>query len=93
MLVLWICRCLLVGCKSVVANMEFRTVVQVDAPGFLIEPLEPILFVGSCFADHIGRRFSEEHMWSLTAIVRLAFFWNISDRWVTGAIAEGREHR
>lgn len=61
MLVLWICRCLLVGCKSVVANMEFRTVVQVDAPGFLIEPLEPILFVGSCFADHIGRRFSEEH--------------------------------
>jgi hypothetical protein len=41
--------------------MEFRTVVQVDAPGFLIEPLEPILFVGSCFADHIGRRFSEEH--------------------------------
>ena len=40
--------------------MEFRTVVHVDAPGFQIEPLEPILFVGSCFADHIGRRFAEE---------------------------------
>ena len=41
--------------------MEFRTVVQIDAPGFQIEPLEPILFVGSCFADHIGQRFAEEH--------------------------------
>ena len=40
--------------------MEFRTVVHVDAPAFQIEPLEPILFVGSCFADHIGRRFAEE---------------------------------
>ena len=40
--------------------MEFRTVVHVDAPGFQIEPLEPVLFVGSCFADHIGRRFAEE---------------------------------
>ena len=41
--------------------MEFRTVVQVDKPGFQIEPLEPILFVGSCFADKIGCRFEEEH--------------------------------
>lgn len=40
--------------------MEFRTVVEVDAPGFQIEPLESILFVGSCFADKIGRRFEEE---------------------------------
>ena len=40
-----------------------------------------------------ARRFSEEHMWSLTAIVRLAFFWNISDRWVTGAIATTSGYR
>ena len=40
--------------------MEFRTIVKVDAPDFQIEPLESILFVGSCFADKIGRRFEEE---------------------------------
>ena len=47
--------------KLVVADMEFRTIVKVEHPGFQIEPLESILFVGSCFADHIGRRFAEEH--------------------------------
>lgn len=41
--------------------MEFRTVVSLQKPDFQIEPLEPILFVGSCFADSIGRRFREEH--------------------------------
>ena len=41
--------------------MEFRTVVKIANPGFVIEPLEPVLFVGSCFADSIGRRFEEEH--------------------------------
>jgi len=41
--------------------MTFRTVVDVPSPGFTIEPLEEILFVGSCFADSIGRRFQEEH--------------------------------
>jgi len=40
--------------------MQFRTVVDIPKPGFLIEPLEPMLFVGSCFADSIGRRFEEE---------------------------------
>ena len=40
--------------------MEFRTIVDVPRPGFLIEPQERILFVGSCFADSIGRRFAEE---------------------------------
>ena len=40
--------------------MEFRTIVDVPKPDFQIEPLEPILFVGSCFADNIGRRFEEE---------------------------------
>lgn len=41
--------------------MEFRTIVNVSQPPFLIEPLEEILFVGSCFADSIGQRFAEEH--------------------------------
>ena len=41
--------------------MEFRTVVQIPKPSFQIEPLEAILFVGSCFADSIGQRFREEH--------------------------------
>lgn len=40
--------------------MEFRTIVDVPKPDFQIESLEPILFVGSCFADNIGRRFEEE---------------------------------
>ena len=47
--------------RLVAADMEFRTIVKVEHPGFQIEPLESILFVGSCFADHIGRRFAEEH--------------------------------
>ena len=40
--------------------MEFRTVVTLEKPEFRIEPLEQLLFVGSCFADSIGRRFAEE---------------------------------
>ena len=40
--------------------MEFRTVVDIEDPGFRIGPCEEMLFVGSCFADSIGRRFQEE---------------------------------
>ena len=40
--------------------MDFRTIVNIPSPDFQIEPLEPILFVGSCFADKIGCRFEEE---------------------------------
>ena len=40
--------------------MEFRTIVDVEKPGFEIEPCEEMLFVGSCFADNIGKRFQEE---------------------------------
>lgn len=36
------------------------TKVAVPSPGFAIEPQEDMLFVGSCFADSIGRRFTEE---------------------------------
>lgn len=39
--------------------MDFRTPVTITEPSFRIEPLEQILFVGSCFADKIGQRFVE----------------------------------
>ena len=40
--------------------MDFRTIVDIEDPGFRIGPCEEMLFVGSCFADSIGRRFQEE---------------------------------
>ncbi len=40
--------------------MEFRTVVHIEPPVFTIPPCERLLFVGSCFADHIGKRFQDE---------------------------------
>ena len=40
--------------------MEFRTIVDVPKPSFQIEPHDEVLFVGSCFADNMGRRFQEE---------------------------------
>ena len=40
--------------------MEFRTVVDIPKSDFQIEPREELLFVGSCFADSIGRRFQDE---------------------------------
>lgn len=40
--------------------MQFRTKVNIAKPDFEIEPCEEMLFVGSCFADNIGRRFKEE---------------------------------
>lgn len=39
--------------------MEFRTIVDIPAPGFEIQPCEEVLFVGSCFADEIGGRFRD----------------------------------
>ena len=40
--------------------MEFRTIVDIPSPEFTIEPQEKMLFVGSCFADNIGKRFVDE---------------------------------
>lgn len=40
--------------------MKFRTEIDINKPAFSIPPLERMLFVGSCFADNIGRRFKEE---------------------------------
>ena len=42
-------------------TMKFRTSVNIDKPSFYIEPLEDMLFVGSCFADSIGQRFQQDH--------------------------------
>ena len=40
--------------------MEFRTIIDIPDPGFRISPCEEMLFVGSCFATEIGRRFQED---------------------------------
>lgn len=40
--------------------MQFRTIVDIPRPAFSIAPCEKMLFVGSCFADNIGRRFKDE---------------------------------
>lgn len=40
--------------------MEFRTIVDIPESKWKIEPCERMLFVGSCFADNIGRRFVDE---------------------------------
>lgn len=40
--------------------MEFHTPVNITLAPFAIEPRERMLFVGSCFADNIGRRFVDD---------------------------------
>lgn len=40
--------------------MEFRTIVDIPESLWKIEPCERMLFIGSCFADNIGKRFTEE---------------------------------
>ena len=40
--------------------MQFRTIVSIPHVDFKISPFETMLFVGSCFADRIGRHFREE---------------------------------
>ena len=42
------------------ATMEFRTIVHIPRPAFELMPCERIIFIGSCFADSIGKRFQEE---------------------------------
>ena len=42
------------------ANMKFRTIANIANPVFKLRPCERALFVGSCFADNIGKRFKEE---------------------------------
>ena len=40
--------------------MKFRTIIDIPIPNFSFKPCERVLFVGSCFADNIGKRFKEE---------------------------------
>ena len=39
--------------------MEFRTEIDIKKADFEIQPAEQMLFVGSCFADNLGKRFLE----------------------------------
>lgn len=48
------------GQRLKVNKVEFRTIVDIPKPDFEIGPCDEVLFVGSCFADAIGRRFCEE---------------------------------
>jgi lysophospholipase L1-like esterase len=41
-------------------NMEFRTKIDIERSASQIAPCARMLFVGSCFADSIGKRFEEE---------------------------------
>lgn len=54
--------------------MEFRTIVDIPTPEFTIEPQEKMLFVGSCFADNIGKRFVDEMF--LTTVNPLGVMYN-----------------
>ncbi len=40
--------------------MQFSTPVEIERPPFQIEPMEQMMFVGSCFASNIGQRFVNE---------------------------------
>ena len=42
-------------------SVLFRTPVDIPAATLQIQPAEPVLCVGSCFADEIGRRFQDDH--------------------------------
>lgn len=41
-------------------NMEFRTKIDIERSASQMAPCARMLFVGSCFADSIGKRFEEE---------------------------------
>lgn len=45
--------------------MDFRTIVNIPQASFRISSCERMLFVGSCFADNIGRRFQQEQFRAL----------------------------
>lgn len=36
--------------------MEFRTIVELPSPAITLRPTSRVLFIGSCFATHIGER-------------------------------------
>ncbi len=46
--------------------MEFRTIIDIPKPVFTIDACERVLFVGSCFASSIGKKFVD---WKFRATV------------------------
>ena len=40
--------------------MKFRTIVDIPKSSFTIDPFARMLFVGSCFADNMGKKFTAE---------------------------------
>ena len=40
--------------------MKFRTIVDIPKSSFSIDPFARLLFVGSCFADNMGKKFTAE---------------------------------
>lgn len=40
--------------------MKFRTIVDISKSSFSIDPFARMLFVGSCFADNMGKKFTAE---------------------------------
>lgn len=46
--------------------MEFRTIVDIEPSTWKIGPCERMLFVGSCFADNMGKRFEMERFRATT---------------------------
>ena len=41
-------------------DMKFRTIVDIPKSSFSIDPFARLLFVGSCFADNMGKKFTAE---------------------------------
>jgi lipoprotein len=41
-------------------DMKFRTIVDIPKSSFSINPFARMLFVGSCFADNMGKKFTAE---------------------------------
>jgi lipoprotein len=41
-------------------DMKFRTIVDIPKSSFSIDPFARMLFVGSCFADNMGKKFTAE---------------------------------
>ena len=41
-------------------DMKFRTIVDIPKSNFSINPFARMLFVGSCFADNMGKKFTAE---------------------------------
>ena len=78
--------------------MQFRTRIDIEKSPWKVEPTDSMLFLGSCFADNIGKRFQEE---CLDAVVNPSgVLYNPASiasslaRWCGGDAAEGfADHR